>query len=644
MRHWPAKDTLGVFVLLAVAFACFVPGLSSIFLFDDIPNLAPLTNIAQEPWFSRSFWEYVFSGDAGPLGRPVSLFTFALQANSWPDDPFAIKLVNLLIHLGNGVLVYCICRRLASPLGIVRERASLFSLSAAALWLLHPVHVSVVLFAVQRMTSLAGTFMLLGVLLHLQLRLSATTSPESRRFLLLSASLAITGLCGLLAKESAAVMLCYLLTLEYTVLAGLPTSRLLLLWRRVFLWLPLSVLILLLIWQWATLQQQFALYRDFTMLERALSEPRVLWSYLLMLIVPGTANLALFQQPGLSLSLFDPSTTILALAAWAVVIAGALYWRRRAPVVAFAVFWYLGGHLIESTILPLGLMFNHRNYLPFMGPLIALGYCLAQLTPSRRAAWTVAAVLCAVLAFQSQRQSMIWSDPLSLAASWYRSDPHNTDNIEFFAVRLAETGAEQAQNSAALYQQLIDSNPGADWYLLNRLLLSCKFPALPMPAANTLQTYLQTQPHYQNDTANPLQQLMALAEDEQCPGLDSGLLSALVDRSLRVAKPEQRGQLEFLQGRLALINGKNDADGGTTAALADFQHAYELSHDPGIAYALAGLNLRLGNNAAALAMIDEAEATLQRHNDITTGSRATKLEALERLRTLAKTPPPAAAR
>jgi hypothetical protein len=61
-----------------------------------------------------------------------------------------------------------------------------------------------------------------------------------------------------------------------------------------------------------------------------------------------------------------------------------LRWRRRYPLAALAVLWYLAGHLLESTVLPIELYFEHRNYLPVLGPVFALS-CLVVCMQKPRA-------------------------------------------------------------------------------------------------------------------------------------------------------------------------------------------------------------------------------------------------------------------
>ena len=47
-------------------------------------------------------------------------------------------------------------------------------------------------------------------------------------------------------------------------------------------------------------------------------------------------------------------------------------WRLQRYVAGFGIGLFLAGHLLESTVLPLELMFEHRNHLPALGPLLVL--------------------------------------------------------------------------------------------------------------------------------------------------------------------------------------------------------------------------------------------------------------------------------
>ena len=72
------------------------------------------------------------------------------------------------------------------------------------------------------------------------------------------------------------------------------------------------------------------------------------------------------------LSLFPPWTTLPALASIPALLRLALVVRKKQPLVSLGVLWFFTGHLLESTILPLEIAHEHRNYLPLLGIIIAM--------------------------------------------------------------------------------------------------------------------------------------------------------------------------------------------------------------------------------------------------------------------------------
>jgi hypothetical protein len=134
----------------------FARAVHSPFLFDDSQNLDALAHIRGESVFSPGFWEFVLGGNAGPTGRPISLFSFALQADSWPYSPAAFKSVNLIIHGLDASLVYLICLQLTKVMKLEESDAWKIALFTSLIWALHPVHSTVILYTVQRMALLSN--------------------------------------------------------------------------------------------------------------------------------------------------------------------------------------------------------------------------------------------------------------------------------------------------------------------------------------------------------------------------------------------------------------------------------------------------------------------------------------------------------
>ena len=71
-------------------------GTSGMFLLDDIPVL---TAISQYDYLGtwRNGLLFLLNGNAGPTGRPISLFSFFLNTQVWPAPPEPLIISNVFI-------------------------------------------------------------------------------------------------------------------------------------------------------------------------------------------------------------------------------------------------------------------------------------------------------------------------------------------------------------------------------------------------------------------------------------------------------------------------------------------------------------------------------------------------------------------
>jgi tetratricopeptide (TPR) repeat protein len=169
---------------------------------------------------------------------------------------------------------------------------------------------------------------------------------------------------------------------------------------------------------------------DFNMWERLLTEGRVMVHYLTLLLFPLPSRLAVVHDVPKSTSLVSPFSTLLAWLLIAGLLATAYWVRKRAPVFSFWICWFFAAQLIESTILPLELMFEYRVYLPSIGIMAALAYPLLNwheywLT-ARRLAWSwclilLLAALSSLLTFERNRA---WADEITLWEDNVAKYPH----------------------------------------------------------------------------------------------------------------------------------------------------------------------------------------------------------------------------
>ncbi len=446
-------------MLVAVLYA---PGLVGPFLFDDGPALTgnPFLRIGGgqfDDWRTASL-----SSRSGPSGRPLAMLSFAgnyVAAGGMHAVP--VKLVNLLLHLACGVLVFLFAREILrrAMTGGDAQAADGAALLAAALWLLAPLQVSTVLYAVQRMTVLATLFALAGLVLFVRRRERwAQHGAATGEIIATGLWLALLALLALLCKETGVLLLWLLAVLEVSLYRGCWAGR----ERRALAWLGWAALLapLLLLAVWWTPETLAAGYagRDFTLQERVLTQLRLLWQYLGWMVWPDISAMG-FQHDDIPLSQgwLRPATTLVAALAWLAALALALLWRRRAPLLLFALLFYLVGHVLESSFWPLEIVYEHRNYLPSVGVFILLAALLTRAVGALRSTRTLRpqlllfAVLaaCATLLFL---RVVTWAEPLRLSAVNAANHPQSSRSQFFLAqsqLRAYQSGLEEGGENPA---------------------------------------------------------------------------------------------------------------------------------------------------------------------------------------------------
>lgn len=525
-RHGP---TLALAVLLGATAVLYWPGLGGIFLFDDFSNLEPLRAL-KDSGSSHELWQYVLNGVSSALGRPLALLTFAWQRDHWPNDYPAFAQVNIALHLLNGALWYASLtqlRRLGALPG-----TSAVPLAACALWLLLPIHASTVLYAVQRMVLLATTFMLAGLALYLRGRIVLAAAPR-RGYVLMTAGTLGGALLATLSKEIGALLPLLILGVQSTLLRSAPRPHRA--WTAACLWLPTALLGLYLARQFPQFLEQYA-SRDFTLAQRLLTEPRVLWLYLGKALVPsGAAVRLLYDDLVPSTALTAPLTTLLSLAGWAATIAAAWALRNAFPALGLAVWWYLAGHVLEASVIPLELAFDHRSYLPLLGPALAaamaLDHAVGMVRPPWRAGLAVlAAGYLASLAVGLYLSCSLWGRPLDQAWDWARSHPDSRRSLYHFVDQLLARGApSEAEKALRAAAATWTDDPIPPLTLMS---MACRNPAVSIDRAD-LDLRLR---HYAGSdrirVLGVLQRLVAQHDEGACPEVGPDAVLDAIDASL----------------------------------------------------------------------------------------------------------------
>ncbi|HEX6996741.1 MAG TPA: tetratricopeptide repeat protein [Gammaproteobacteria bacterium] len=381
-------------------------------------------------------------------------------------DAYAFKLTNLLIHLFNGLALFWLTRLLVSdPHSAIRpngtdDNRDVIALAVAGLWLLHPLHVTSVLYVVQRMTSLSATFVILGLICYVLGRQRIGRGEPGFPLILLG--LVGFGSLATLSKENGALLPLYMATIEVALFrfSGVPAaaSKKLKAFFVCTVIVPAVAALLFLIANPGWLAGGYQ-GRDFTLAERLMTETRILWLYLRWAIVPTPNDLGLFHDDiAVSRTLLEPPTTLLATVGIVAIFGAAFLVRKRAPLFTFATFWFLGGHLLESSVIGLELAYEHRNYLPLYGPLLAgvqlLMHCGARLTPKARLG--VPAAFAVGLAVVTFGRALEWSSLHDLRMSMVRHHPNSSRANYEAGVDLATLVLRNPELGPAYYEQVKD--------------------------------------------------------------------------------------------------------------------------------------------------------------------------------------------
>ncbi|WP_018868622.1 MULTISPECIES: M48 family metallopeptidase [unclassified Thioalkalivibrio] len=592
--------------LLAVGslYALALPGY---WLFDDWPNLVGLDHVDDY----HSALRYILSGEAGPLGRPVSLLTFALQADAWAENPETMLRVNFAIHLLAMVAVFF----LASGLTKLRptlsvERAFWIGALTAAIWGIAPFLATTHLMVIQRMTSLSGLFVFAGLALFVW---AHVLNNRTGRFLSLIGGLGVATALAALSKENGALLPLLALLI---LLAWIPRERWLRgLWERSVI-VCLAVIPSLFILGYLGLDLfdtlragDYGNRREFTVAERLMSQPVILLDYLRQLLIPrAIAATPFMDHIPASRGLLDPPITLVAMAFWLALAGAAIWLRQIAPWFLFGLTFFLLAHVLESTFIGLELYFAHRNYVPAFGLFFALVYLVFTLPAQYLRAGLIAliayALLSAIVLFQVTAN---WNDKRVNAEMWIDYNPHSVRGTQLLVQQLNASGEHMAARE--LLERIAKKRPEIALLQIQRTN-NCigaveEFPNI----LNEVLTKLASTPRYRPIGPIELHRLSQSKEPSPlCPPRDHAVLIKLSNALLDNPAFSDR---DFSKSQLLIARAFAQVHLGEKAkAVEDFHESVRLHPDLEIAFRSLSLQANLGDYEGAFAFLEELEANV----------------------------------
>ena len=358
------------FVVLIFVGGIYFSNLSNYLILDDIWNFNPLKMLDVDV----KAWSSIVQGNtSGPLGRPISMLTFVLDWLGSTDHYLQFKKTNIAIHLICGCLCYLFISKLLCATKEFSRYRYYIALLTAVLWLSAPIHVSTVMYSVQRMAQLACLFSLLAMVSYVYIRQSTFDSALLSDLLALFCSFFFIVL-AMFSKENGIVSFGILFLIEllgFNFVTNGKESKLL---KIVWCAIALLALILLMIIFYTNFSLEPQPNRNFNTAQRLLTQIHVVFEYLRNIVVPNINGMTIYHDSYHVVTNFwsNPYTFVKSMLLCSPLV-GFIYLKNE--TVKFCLFgylFYIFAIFPESSFFSLELYFEHRNYLPSVGITFAM--------------------------------------------------------------------------------------------------------------------------------------------------------------------------------------------------------------------------------------------------------------------------------
>jgi Flp pilus assembly protein TadD len=468
-----AYDLMAILVICLVCIFIYSNILNSSFVFDDRVNIHHNPNIRLTKLTLDGIINAGFKSLASH--RPVANVSFALNYYFHRYDVLGFHLVNILIHVITGIILFYFIKvtlvlsnfrnikiepeKNASPnkqncsiqnsinanistpprsLDPTSTQLLFIAFFSTFIWLVHPIQTQTVSYVVQRMNSMAAMFYILSLLFYVKGRLANT----KRKKLILFLGSMLSGILSLGSKEIAATLPFFILLYEWFFFQ---TVSLKWLKRHSIYFICIFLFVILLAFFFLgtnPIKVILSTYntRDFTLWQRVLTEFRVVIFYMSLLIFPHPERLNLLHDFSISHSFIDPITTLLSFIAIAGLMVTAIWLAKRERLLSFCILWFLGHLVIESSVLGLEIIFEHRVYLPSMFFILALVSLAYRFVNSKRILCVLLCVVVIIFSLWTYQRNIVWSDDVILWKDSVKKSPHQFRQNYNLGIALASRG------------------------------------------------------------------------------------------------------------------------------------------------------------------------------------------------------------
>ena len=430
------RPVAAVLILVSLGIAAYWNSFDGPFVFDDLATITMNSEV--------QFGDALLPTQV--LSRALLFLTFAVNHSINGESVWGYHLVNLLLHLLNGLLVFVLARHIFSRTLDRKDLSESFALLAAAFFIAHPVQTESVTYISSRSELLSTLFYIGAVVVF------ARTSPARIGFLF-SLMIGVFFVLGIGAKETVISLPGALFLYDFIFFSSGRFRGVLSRWRfyATFLIGGLAVGFYL-ITEKLRSSVGGAAPGNLPSYQYFLTELRVIVRYVRLTFLPTDLNLAYDFRP--STGFMEPAVMLSGLFLLALV--GVAWWlRKQKPVITFSIFWFFITLAPTSSFVSvLDVIYDHRLYLPMVGICLSVPLAIefvhrfiSSRTSFRISVPQMGAVLIVALAIGTVVRNEVWRDDTRLWSDVIAKSP---------AKARGYTGLAQAYFTRGQYDKAIE--------------------------------------------------------------------------------------------------------------------------------------------------------------------------------------------
>jgi tetratricopeptide (TPR) repeat protein len=492
------KPFIHVLAILFITFLAYSNTFNATFQFDDDYNIVRNSAIKDLQYFLDPSLVKSTNIDRSliPLfkTRYIGYLTFALNYRLHGFDVSGYRLVNILIHVINSLLLYWLTNlTFRTPFFLAAGRHQTLSdgprnftaLFTALLFAVHPIQTQAVTYIVQRFASLATLFYLIALVMYIKFRrqqsaLSGQSGRHATLYTLYAVAL-ISAVLAMKTKEFAFTLPVVMIMYELMFFDGKIMKRLLYL-------APFFLTIILIPMSLAETGGSFTdmsgINEEAVNMSGAsasissgdyrLTQFRVIVTYIRLLFFPVNQNID-YDYPIFS-SFFTPAVFLSFLFLSTVIIAGIYlyllskrsetknrFWFR---LISFGIFWFFIALFAESGVIPIAdVIYEHRVYLPSVGFFMALTVVIgagmerwgSRTAYAKRAVVYIMITIIIAMSVATYARNTEWEDSVRLWRNAVEGSPNKARPHHYLG--LAYANQQRFDEAVNEYQTSLKLNP-----------------------------------------------------------------------------------------------------------------------------------------------------------------------------------------